>query len=112
VHADAGYTGAEQRVRRQVKWQIAAKRGLLKSMPEGREKHRVECIEHGKASIRARVEHSFRVIKRQFGYIKVCFRGLAKNHAQVLMLFALSNLWMARKKLLAMTGALRPQFAN
>jgi transposase, IS5 family len=112
VHADAGYTGAEQRVRRQVEWQIAAKRGRIKAMPEGRQKRRIEHVEHCKASVRARVEHSFRVIKRQFGYVKVRFRGLAKNHAQVLTLFALSNLWTARRKLLAMTGSLRPQLAS
>jgi IS5 family transposase len=44
--------------------------------------------------------------------MKVRFRGLAKNTAHVIMLFALSNLWMARKRLLAMTGSLGPQFAK
>jgi transposase, IS5 family len=44
--------------------------------------------------------------------VKVRFKGLAKNAAQVLTLFALANLWMVRKKLLAMTGGLRPQIAN
>ncbi|KOR42987.1 transposase, partial [Xanthomonas oryzae] len=46
------------------------------------------------------VEHPFRVIKRQFGYAKVRYRGLAKNTAQMLTLFALSNLWLKRKHLL------------
>ena len=50
------------------------------------------------------VEHPFRVIKRQFGLMKVRFRGLAKNTAHVITLFALSHLWMARRRLLAMTG--------
>jgi IS5 family transposase len=45
-----------------------------------------------------RGEHPFRVIKRQFGYTKVRYRGLAKNSAQVLTLFALSNLWMTRRQ--------------
>jgi IS5 family transposase len=52
----------------------------------------------------AKVEHPFRVIKRQFGLMKVRFRGLAKNTAHVITLFALSNLWMARRRLLAITG--------
>jgi IS5 family transposase len=52
-----------------------------------------------------------RVIKRQFGLAKVRFRGLAKNTANVVTLFALSNLWMARKQLMAMVGAIRPQTA-
>jgi hypothetical protein len=52
-----------------------------------------------KASIQAKVEHPFPVIKR-FGYTQARYRGLVKNTAQVLTLFALSNLWMARKQLL------------
>ena len=58
-----------------------------------------ERVEKMKASIRAKVEHPFRVIKRQFGFLKVRYRGLAKNTAQIVTLFALSNLWMARKAL-------------
>ncbi|MCS3811008.1 IS5 family transposase [Xanthomonas arboricola] len=47
------------------------------------------------------------MIKRQFGYTKVRYRGLAKNTAQVLTLFALSNLWMKRKQLLSVVGSVR-----
>ena len=54
-----------------------------------------------KASIRAKVEHPFRVIKRQFGSNKVRYRGPAKNTAQIVTLFALSNLWMARHQLMS-----------
>jgi IS5 family transposase len=113
VYADAGYAGADKRVvRKNLRWEIAAKRGRIQAMPEGRAKRAIEKIEKRKASIRARVEHPFRVIKRQFGLVKVRFRGLAKNTAHIVTLFALSNLWMARRKLLAMTGLLRPQFAK
>jgi IS5 family transposase len=42
-----------------------------------------ERVEKMKASIRAKVEHPFRVIKRQFGFTKVRYRGLAKNTAQM-----------------------------
>ena len=52
--------------------------------------------------------HPFRVIKRQFGYQKVRFKGLAKDTAQILTLFALSNLWLARHILLASAGDVRP----
>ena len=48
------------------------------------------------------MEHPFRVLKQQFGYVKVRYRGLKKNTAQIVTLFALSNLWMARHKLQAM----------
>jgi len=63
------------------------------------------------ASVRAKVEHPFREIKRQFGLVKVRFRGLAKNTAHVVTLFALSKMWMARKQLLAMTAVVRPKAA-
>jgi IS5 family transposase len=113
VHADAGYSGADKRIERKgLRWEIAAKRGKVKAMKEGREKRALEQREKGKASIRAKVEHPFRVIKRQFGLTKVRFRGLAKNTAHVITLFALSNLWMARHKLLAMMAPVRPQTAK
>ena len=60
-----------------------------------------EKIERLKAQVRARGEHAFRVIKSQFVYVKVQYRGLAKNTAQLHMLFALANIWMVRGRLLA-----------
>ena len=60
----------------------------------------IDQAEKLKAGIRAKVEHPFRVIKRQFGYVKVRYRGLKKNTAQLVTLFALSNLWMVRGKLM------------
>ena len=51
------------------------------------------------------------LIKRRFGLAKVRFKGLTKNSAHVITLFARSNLWMARKKLIAMMGHSRPQTA-
>lgn len=83
----------------------------MAKMTQGRAKVRARKQEYRKASIRAKVEHPFRVIKRQFGLAKVRFKGLAKNTAHVITLFALSNLWMARKKLMAMMGQVRPQAA-
>jgi transposase, IS5 family len=107
VHGDAGYIGADKRDElkdRKVAWYIAAKRGKVKAITDAPLKELVEKFEHAKASVRARVEHPFRVIKRQFGFVKVRFRGLAKNTAQLITLFALSNLWMARRRLMAATG--------
>ena len=60
----------------------------------------IDKIEKLKAGVRAKVEHPFRVIKRQFGFVKVRYRGLRKNTAQLVTLFALSNLWMVRGKLM------------
>ncbi len=53
------------------------------------------------SSIRARVEHVFRVIKQQFGFTKTRYRGLAKNAVQVNMLMGLANLYLLRRRLLA-----------
>jgi transposase, IS5 family len=112
VWADSGYRGAQSRVPRDdLQWHIAARPSDMAKLPEGRAKERLKKQEHGKASVRAKVEHPFRVIKRQFGLAKVRFRGLAKNTSHVVTLFALSNLWMARKKLMAMAGVVRPQTA-
>ena len=67
-----------------------------------------EQIERAKASVRAKVEHPFRVLKRRFGCVKVRYRGLAKNTAQIVTLFALSNLCMSRRRLMGATGRGRP----
>ena len=61
----------------------------------------MDKLEKLKAGMRAKVEHPFRVLKRQFGYVKVRYRGLKKNTLQLKTLFALSNLWMARYRLMA-----------
>ena len=64
VHADAGYLGVEKReeivaLKREVKWQIAAKRGTIKRLEEGEEKERLRGLERAKAQVRAKVEHPF-----------------------------------------------------
>lgn len=54
--------------------------------------------------VRAMVEYPFRVVKCQFGFVKVRYRGLTKNTGQVATLFALANLWLARKRLFVLGG--------
>jgi IS5 family transposase len=111
VCTDAGYTGVEKRPEhadRKVIWQVAARRSTYKKLDKRSALYKAKRkIEKAKAQVRAKVEHSFRVIKRQFGYTKVRFRGLVKNTAQLVTLFALSNLWMARRHLLASAGEVR-----
>ncbi len=112
VWADSGYRGAPARVNRDdLQRHIAARPSDIAKLPEGKAKTKVQKAQHRKASTRAKVEHPFRVVKRQFGLMKVRFRGLAKNTAHVVTLFALSNLWMVRKQLIATMGAVRPQTA-
>lgn len=52
-----------------------------------------------KSGVRARVEHPFRILKRVFGFDKVRYRGLAKNHHRLCANFALINLFLHRKRL-------------
>ena len=111
VCGDSGYTGLDKREEMQGKcdlgYLIAAKPSVLKQIKRKSGQKLARELEHAKASLRAKVEHPFRVIKRQFGYTKVRYRGLVKNTAQVLTLFALSNLWMVRRPLLITAGKLR-----
>lgn len=111
VAADAGYTGVEKRSEhegRQVIWQIAARRSTYEKYGKRSVLYKaLRRIERAKAQTRSKVEHPFRVLKRQFGYTKVRFRGLVKNAAQMVTLFALSNLWMARRHLLSSAGEVR-----
>ena len=103
---DAGYQGVHKRPEAVgPTWHVAMRPGLRKKLNPFIEPDFVaERVEKMKASIRAKVEHPFRVIKRQFGFTKVRYRGLAKNTAQLVTLFALSNVWMARRKLMEMQG--------
>lgn len=52
------------------------------------------------AMVRAKVEHPFRIINRQFGHAKTRYRGPAKNRAQLFTLFALGNLFPVRRRLM------------
>ncbi len=83
---DAGYQGVEKRpdARSDVTWHVAMRPGKRKALDkENNEADAlVDQAEKLKASIRAKVEHPFRVIKRQFGFVKVRYRGLKKNTAQ------------------------------
>ena len=100
---DAGYQGIEKRADAQadVTWHVAMRPGKRKALDKEDEADAMlDKAEKLKAGVRAKVEHPFRVIKRQFGFIKVRYRGLKKNTAQLFTLFALSNLWMVRKKLM------------
>ena len=100
---DAGYQGVEKRAdaKEDVTWHIAMRPGKRRALDKENEVDAlIDQAEKLKASVRAKVEHPFRVIKRQFGFVKVRYRGLKKNTAQLFTLFALSNLWMARGKLM------------
>jgi transposase, IS5 family len=106
VFADSGYRGVHKREEVQeqhpdVNWHVAMMPSQRKALDMTRPSNTlVEQLEKLKASVRAKVEHPFRVIKCQFGHRKTRYRGLAKNTTQLLVMFALSNLWMVRKRIL------------
>ena len=103
VHADAGYTGAEKREELSelaIDWQIAGKRGKISAMPDGEPQRLAQHVEFLKAQVRSRVEHPFHVVKNLFRHRKVRYRGMLKHTAQLLTLFALANLVIAKRHLL------------
>lgn len=107
VLGDAGYRGVERREEnqgRELQWHIAMRPGKRLALDKGNTGRMLESYERAKASLRSRVEHPFRVIKCQFGFTKVRYRGLAKNTAQLKMLFTLANLWKVRRHLMAAIG--------
>ena len=108
VWADAGYIGVDKREDMQaalaaneqtVQWHVAKRRKSIEKMTQGWQKTMVQAYEKLKAQVRAYVEHPFHVVKNIFKYKKVRYKGLAKNDAQLNMLFALSNLYMVRAEL-------------
>jgi transposase, IS5 family len=105
---DAGYRGVDKRAdaKANVAWHIAMGPGKRRALDKDNQADAlIDQAEKLKAGIRAKVEHPFRVIKRQFGFIKVRYKGLKKNAAQLITLFALSNLWMVRGQLMSANGA-------
>jgi len=102
---DAGYRGVDKRDEAQgPQWHIAMQPGKRKHLSDSALGQMLEQVEKIKASIRAKVEHPFHVIKNLFRHKKTRYRGLAKNHAQLFSLFGLANLMLAKKRLLAIHG--------
>ena len=107
VFADAGYTGADKRPEhedRDVAWNIAIKRSIIKALPKGL-RELAEPVERALSQVRAWVEHPFHVVKNLFRHKKLRYRGLAKNTAQLHTLFALANLVIVKKTLLVQSRA-------
>lgn len=102
---DAGYRGVAKREEAQgPQWHIAMQPGKRKLLSDSALGQMLEGVEKIKASIRAKVEHPFHIVKNLFKHKKARYKGLAKNHAQLLSLFGLANLVIARRQLLAIHG--------
>jgi IS5 family transposase len=103
VFGDAGYAGADKRPEladREVSWNIAIKRSIIKALPQA-VRELAEPIERALAQVRAVVEHPFHILKNRFHHKKLRYRGLFKNTAQLHTLFALANLVIVKQALLA-----------
>jgi IS5 family transposase len=99
VWGDAGYVGIDKRQEheeRHVQWLIAMRPGKRAQLAK---RSTQAGAEKAKASIRAKVEHAFSMIKQRFGYNKVRYRGLAKNTNRLYVLAGFANLLRAEKYL-------------
>ena len=101
-YADAGYRGVARReeVRSDphlsgIDWRVAMGPSKLRALAAARWADRGE--ERRKASVRARAEHPYQIVKRTFGYAKVRYRGIAKNASRILTLLASANLLMCAR---------------
>ena len=106
VFVDPGYSGITKREEIKAKhpgvdWQVAMMPGKRRAFKRSKTVDAlIYKLEKIKASILAKVKHPFRVIKCRFGYCKIRYRGLVKNTAQLITLFAHSNLSMVRKRII------------
>jgi IS5 family transposase len=97
IYGDKGYASDEKKRAAEdagVLWAVKAK-----AKPGRKLNQRQQARNRRFGKVRAKVEHVFRVMKCQFGYRKVRYRGIAKNGAQVFSLLALANLYLARGRL-------------
>ena len=102
---DAGYRGVHKREEAQgPQWHIAMQPGKRKLLSNSALGQMLEGVEQIKASIRAKVEHPFHIVKNLFRHKKARYKGLAKNNAQLFSLFGLANLLTAKRQLLAIHG--------
>lgn len=111
VFGDAGYQGAEKReenLELPVNWHIAMRPGKRKALPGTLLGELMEKVGQAKASIRAKVEHPFHVVKNLFKHRKTRYKGLAKNTAQLFTLFGFANLMLARRWLLCADSQVAP----
>ena len=111
VFGDAGYLGVENReenLESPVAWHVAMRRGKRKALPRTVAGELMELLEQVKASVRAKVEHPFHVVKNIFRHRKTRYKGLARNTAQLFSLFGFANLMLARRWLLPSSGQVAP----
>ena len=97
VWGDGGYQGQTEAIQEAAPHaqDMTCKRTMFKDYVDELQKKKNTT----KSKVRAKVEHVFRILKRVFGFDKVRYRGLAKNHNRLCANFALVNLYLHRKRL-------------
>lgn len=105
VYADAGYLGVDKRPEiagdehlSAVEFRVAPRKGTLAKMAEPEQQ-----VQSRQAGVRAKVEHPFLIVKRDFGFTKTRYRGMAKNRNHLNVLFASAN-WLMRARAVALMG--------
>ena len=105
AYTDAGYQGAEKRPdiagdehRSRIEFRVAARKSRLAKMAA-----HDRDVESRQAGIRAKVEHPFLIVKRDFGFTKTRYRGIAKNLNHLHVLFASAN-WLMRARAVTLAG--------
>ena len=113
LYGDSGYLGAEKRAeesddehRKSIDYRIAMRPSSMKTSNLFEGFNWEKYIEHRKSSVRCKVEHAFLIVKRDFGYRKVVYKGIKKNLNRFYMLFACANL------LMLVRGGRTEQFCN
>ena len=102
VWGDGGYQGQTKAIRQAASkaQDMTCKRTKFKNYVDEVAKKKNTT----KSKVRAKVEHVFRILKRVFGFDKVRYRGIAKNHHRLCANFALINLYLHRKRLAGLAG--------
>jgi IS5 family transposase len=104
AYGDSGYVGIEKREeikndtkKSKIDYRINCRPGAMRRDPMSITNQWARKIESRKSSVRSKVEHVFRIVKRQFGFTKVVYRGIIKNLNRLFALFASANAYMLGK---------------
>jgi IS5 family transposase len=101
VYGDSGYVGLEKREeikndahKSKIDYRINVRPGAMRRDPMNIANQWALKIESRKSSVRSKVEHAFRLVKRQFGFSEVSYRGIEKNLNRLFALFMSANAYM------------------
>jgi IS5 family transposase len=104
VYGDAGYVGIQKREeiesdpkKASIDYRINVRPGAMRKDAKNLSKEMDRKIESRKSSVRSKVEHVFRIVKIQFGFKKVTYRGIEKNLNRLFGLFVSANVYMLAK---------------